>query len=1174
MAISRDCNFGADRDNQIRDQILFHCKSEYLQRQLLEEGDTLTLKKTLEIAANCERVEERLKILRVTPAVNKVSKTEPKKASKPEKKPGKKKPVCYRCGDKSHYGRDPACPARGKTCSKCHLKDHYAAMCRTKIDKNANCVEPETEAESDYAFATTSKTFKNKLTTIKVGGIELEVLADSGASVNIVDSATWEMLKSKRITCKSFKTSDEIKPYGSPPIPVIGKFNCDIESGPCKINDTFSVIEGKGEVPLISRTASISLGLLSLNTVNSVKIAKDDWLKKFPKVFSGLGKLKTHQIKLHVKETANPVAQPLRRTPFSLREKVENKIKELIKCDIIEPVDHSTGWVNPVVCVPKPNGDIRLCLDMRRANEAIERVRYPIPTVDEVLQSLNGSTVFSKLDLKYGYHQIELEPESRDITTFVVHTGLYRYKRLLFGVNSATEQYQHEVQRVIAGIEGSHNISDDIIVHAATQEEHDERLNSVLKRLEENGLTLNPDKCQFNMPKLTFMGLLLSERGIGPTESKVKAIVEASEPSNASEMRSFLGLAAFNARFIPDFATITEPLRKLTHKGVEFKMGQSEKCAFEKLKTAMSKTSTLAYFDLKAKTKIITDASPVGLGAVLIQEQKGRPVIISYASRSLSPVERRYSQTEREALAIVWACEHFHAYIYGVKFQLLTDHKPLEAIYGVKSKPCARVQRWVLRLQEYDFEIKYIPGKENIADSLSRLLPPNGNNQNRETETENYVRFVAIQATPQALTTREIERESAKDRELENVRNCLINNDFKELPKAYIPIVTELCVYGQLILRGTRIVMPEKLRSQTISLAHEGHLGIVNTKLNLRSKVWWPGIDRAAEKFVRSCTACQMVSKPDPPEPIKNTELPPGPWQDVATDLLGPLPSGDSLLVVVDYFSRYIEVAPVRQTTTFVIIQKLQEIFSRHGIPVTLKSDNGPQFKSDEFRAFCESNNVQHIKVTSRYAQANGEVERQNSSIVKRLQTAQVERKPWKSELQKYLLAYRSLPHATTGVSPAELLFNRKLRTKVPTISERPESEVRDARDRDAENKGKYKMYADERRHARPSEIMPGDVVLVKQDRKDKLTSTFGETPHEVVEKKGNSLIVKAPSGTEYSRNNTHLKKLETQETNEQCVKETPAATQASSPNIEESRPKRQISMPKKYLDYEVNIKR
>ncbi len=258
--------------------------------------------------------------------------------------------------------------------------------------------------------------------------------------------------------------------------------------------------------------------------------------------------------------------------------------------------------------------------------------------------------------------------------TFTVHDGTYRYKRLIFGVSSTSEQY-HEVASALTGIEGVENISDDIIIHAPTQETHDQRLHAVLQRLVNCGLKLNGEKFQYNMNKLVFMGMLISEKGIGPTAERVHAVINAREPENESEVRSFLGFVGYSSRFIPQFASITEPLRRLIKKDTPFKFGPEHRQAFQALKQKLAEAGTLAYFDKKAPTKVIADASPVGIGAVLIQEQNGENVPIYYVSRSLTECEQRYSQTEREALSLVWACERLHPYIYGQKFDLITDHR-------------------------------------------------------------------------------------------------------------------------------------------------------------------------------------------------------------------------------------------------------------------------------------------------------------------------------------------------------------------------------------------------------------------------------------------------------------------------------------------------------------------
>ena len=1185
----KDCDYEADEGNQIRDQILFQCKSDYLKRKLLEEGHNLTLAKTLDLAKNCESVERELISMRPEQTVNKVGGKDNSKKQKSrqprvksdENKKGKGK--CYRCGQQGHFSRDPSCPARGQKCSKCNLPDHFAVVCRTK--SKVMQVAPQVPSSSDdYVFTLTHQ--GGAKLRFSVGGIDLDMLVDSGASVNIVDEETWKYLKEQRIKCSSsVKKPKRLFAYASKqPLDILGTFTCDVKVSSRSIRTDFCVLKGQG-MPLLSRNSAIELGVLKIGidvaavNDNFASVGESSLKEKivnvYPDVFKGVGMLKDRQVKLHIKTDVEPVAQPLRRTPYSLRPKVEEKIDQLLKADIIEPVEVASKWVNPIVIVPKNNGEIRLCLDMRRANEAIERVRHPIPTVDEILQGMNGSKVFSKLDLKWGYHQIPLEENSREITTFATHAGLFRYKRLLFGVNTATEQYQYEIQRVLAGLEGAQNISDDIIIHAADKKTHDEILHAVLKRLQASGLTLNSDKCQFHLSEITFMGILISEKGIGPTAERIKALAEAREPETASEVRSFLGLVNFSARFIPDLATLSDPLREITTQNVPFVFGKRQQDAFEKLKNALTRPSTLAFYDKDAETRVITDASPVGLGAVLIQKQNGQWTIVSYASKSLSTCERRYSQTEKEALGVVWAMEKFHPYLYGKDFEFLTDHKPLEVIYGPRSKPSARIERWVLRLQPYRYRVKYVPGKTNIADSLSRLVNAEDVKQTKSSEVtdDDYIRFVALSAVPKSMTVQEIERASDEDSELSEVRRSL-NSGGKDCPKPY-NLIEDLCVLGKLVLRGTRIVIPSKLRGRVIALAHEGHIGVVGCKHRLRTKVWWPNMDKEVERYCRSCHGCQLVGRADAPEPVRSTPLPPGPWQDVSVDLMGPLPSGDSILVVVDYFSRFYEIDILRSTTTDKVIESLEKVFSRHGYPVTIKSDNGPQFIAAEFIDYCKTINVKPIKVTARWAQANGEVERQNRSLLKRLQIAQAEKKNWKSELLTYLLAYRSMPHNTTGVSPAELLFGRKLRTKIPELNEREYVSHQAVRDHDAEQKAKSKEYADRARGAKLSEIMPGDQVLVKQDKSNKLDTPFAPKPFTIVEKIGNSVVVQSQEGVKYSRNTSHVKKFhsaEEKENPENVLDKEPEnvlekEVSVDTPNV---RPSRQVKMPKKYDDFVV----
>ena len=326
-------------------------------------------------------------------------------------------------------------------------------------------------------------------------------------------------------------------------------------------------------------------------------------------------------------------------------------------------------------------------MDMRKANQAIRRVRYLIPTVDEISQELNGAKFFSKLDLAQAYHQLELDENSRFVTTFSTHVGLYRYKRLNFGNNAAAEIFQHTLQTVVQGLPGVRNLADDIIVFGHTRNKHDQALSSCLTRLSENGLTLNAARCELLTTSLSFFGQVFSAEGTKPDPARITDLQNTQIPKNVHEIRSFLGMANYSSRYIPDYATITEPLRALTRKNAHFVWNNAQQ-AFSKLIEDLTSAPVMHYFDTKKETLLTVDASPVGISAILSQKDNGsdNSLVIAYASRALTPVEKRYSQTEKEALSIVWAVEHFHLYIYGSHFTLITDHKPLEVIWQCQFK--------------------------------------------------------------------------------------------------------------------------------------------------------------------------------------------------------------------------------------------------------------------------------------------------------------------------------------------------------------------------------------------------------------------------------------------------------------------------------------------------------
>jgi len=537
----------------------------------------------------------------------------------------------------------------------------------------------------------------------------------------------------------------------------------------------------------------------------------------------------------------------------------------------------------------------------------------------------------------------------------------------------------------------------------------------------------------------------------------------------------------------------------------------------------------MAHYNPEAETELRVDASPVGLGAILMQSdgQEVRPV--AYASRTLTDVERRYSQTEREALAVVWGSEKFHLYLYGTQFKLYTDHKPLEFIYSPKGKPPPRIERWALRLQPYRFKVIHMPGKTNPADVLSRL-PLSAQSPRERNIAEEYIHFITEKAVPKSMTLDQISKATHTDKTLQEVQRCLLHNTWSTGPdiQQFFKVRHELSTSQGLLLRGTRIVMPKCLRLQTLSLAHEGHQGIVRTKQLLRQKVWWPGMDTEAETLIKACIPCQSTMPPPSPEPLHPSTMPSKPWQSIHIDLCGPFPTGESLLVCVDACSRWPEVEILRTTSSEVIIRHLQKIFATHGLPEQVTSDNGSNLISKEMQDFFSSHGIRHRKITPYWPKANAMVERFNRTVEKAIRTAHVEGKDWKKTLDTFLLNYRATPHAMTGVSPAKLLFGREIRTKLPEFSKSEENAVLDgALSRDRTQKAKMKQHSDGKDHSTPSNVVEGDRVLLKQPKVNKLSTTFDPNAYRVVKRQGTSVFLQRGKEPVIMRNVSWTRKIE-----------------------------------------------
>ena len=425
----------------------------------------------------------------------------------------------------------------------------------------------------------------------------------------------------------------------------------------------------------------------------------------------------------------------------------------------------------------------------------------------------------------------------------------------------------------------------------------------------------------------------------------------------------------------------------------------------------------------------------------------------------------------------------------------------------------------------------HIRGKDNPADVLSRL-PVNASQDHETQATEEFAYSVAREAVPAALVPKEVEIASEKDPTLQLVCNAVITDDWSKLQgTTYKAISEELWVVGQVVMRGTRIVIPESLQKCTIMLTHEGHQGMVRTKARLQEKVWWPRMDKQVEQAIRACHPCQLVGPRSKPEPVRSSKLPDSPWQQISVDLLE-ISSGNHLLVVVDFYSRWIEAVLLKKTDAQHVIRSTEATFRTHGLPVTVHSDNGPPFASMEFEGFLEYLGIEHKKGVPYWPQSNGEVKRCNETILKIVRIARLQGRDWRRAVEDFLFQYRVTPHTVTGISPAKLLMGRELRDKLPKVEVRgtmTEPQWQQLlKERDARAKLRQKEYADKTHTAKFSDIEEGDQILLRQAQENKLSPNYEPDPYTVIQKDGNVVILEDADGNNKMRNIAHTKKFVT----------------------------------------------
>ncbi|KAK7096429.1 hypothetical protein V1264_005727 [Littorina saxatilis] len=1083
--LAKTCNFEEMEDRMLRDRIVVGVKSDVAREKLLEDS-TLNFKKAVDVCRAYETSQQQLQVMSKDASVDRFTSSN-KSGSRPtgKQRPHKSKSFqytqnptsprqshCSRCGRTPPHNRE-ACPAKNAKCHQCSKVGHYATVCRSS---NIQTVEEEEGAEAYLGSVVGEVTSDKWQITVKIEGADQVFKIDTGADVTVIPDNL--VPSSKRPLEKAGK---KLFGPGRAEMSVVGKFKGKITyKQKTAIQDVF-VVKGLEE-PLLGRPAITALKLVERVSYVAETLETSS-KRQYPKLFEGLGKIQ-NSYKIRLKENSVPFAVSTpRRLALPLKGKVKAELEKLEKQEVIRPVTQPTDWCAPIVAVPKSNGKVRLCVDLTKLNESVRRENFPLPSTDQLLAQLSGAKVFSKLDCNSGFYQIPLDEDSQLLTTFITPFGRYCYTRLPFGISSGPEVFQRTMTQLLSGQSGVICDIDDLLIYGRNQKEHDDNLDHVLRKLENAGVTLNAEKCQFSKETIKFLGHVVSRDGIAIDPDKVAAIKNFPRPANISDLRRLLGMVNHVSKFAG--STLSEdvkPLRDLLKKDNDWSWDSMQETAFQNIKTKLMSAPVLAHYSPDRKTVVSADASSYGLGAVLFQKQTDetlKPVF--YASRSMTPTEQRYAQVEKEALAATWACEKFSVYITGLAdLTIETDHKPLLALLKTKNldELTPRIQRFRMRLMRYLYKIVYTQGKNLItADALSRAPTQEPGETEKKLEEEGDLLIHQVIGNLPATERRleEIRKETGQDPLCETLKKYTQEGWPYSCPeeklKAFWAVRHEISIHEGLLLYGSRIIIPETLRKDVLQKVHAGHQGIVKCRALARESVWWPGLSSQIETMVTNCPTC-MQERKVPPEPLIPTQTPDFPWQKVGMDLFDF--KGDQYLLVIDYYSRFIELAHLKNEKAITTIAHIKSIFSRHGVPQSVMTDNGPQFKNEEFRKFASTYGFDHTTSSPYYPPANGEAERAVETVKNLLKKA--------DDPYIAIMMYRATP-LQIWKSPAELLMGRKIRTIVPSISRnfmRKSQGSLEVAKADAEQKMKMNLNFDRAHHARVApELVPGQQGVI-----------------------------------------------------------------------------------------------
>ena len=791
---------------------------------------------------------------------------------------------------------------------------------------------------------------------------------------------------------------------------------------------------------IVPNDRSCLLGMKTCESLNFVSINRSEFMvgslegsldekqlvMQYPSVFDGkLGTL-AGKVTLRMRDGAVPKVVPARNIPFAIKDEVHGELLRLVELGVIKPVDIPTPWVSQMVCARKPTGKLRVCIDPAELNHFLLREHYRLPTMEDVLDKFSEANIFAKFDVENAYWHCELDYESSLLTTMATPWGRFRWLRLPFGLSVSGEIFQRKLSEALSGLQSVTPVADDIALFGKGNTHHDESVHELLQRCEEKRIKLKADKMEVRRTEMKFHGHQFTTNGMKPDESKITALRDMPPPTDVAGVLRFCGLAQYLSRFMPNLSDEAAPLRALTHKGTVWKWTEVENKAFETIKKLACEAPILAHYNPKEPLILQTDASSHGLGAVMIQD--GRPV--AYASRALNEYEQGWAQIEKECLSVLFGLERFDQYTYGREVIVENDHKPLESILQkpLSARP-KRLQAMGIFMNRYVPGMIYKPGpKMVLADALSRAYP-------HLTEAPDSHQFEKINSLLYLPVSEKRIAEIRDATENDSSMQILIKVIHEGWPESrdkvpvealpYYAIRDTLSFQDGIVLKGERLVIPEKLRPDIKKKMHMAHLGTSSMLRRAREIVYWPNMNSEIQQMAESCDICQNMTPRQCKEPLIPRDKGSRPWQNVGCDLFSI--HNRQYMVTVDYYSNFWEVDFLTSTSASAVILALKRHFARYGVPEIFVSDCQP-FDSDEFKLFAKDYGFEHDPSSPGLSESNGMAESAVKAAKRLMRKCAAE----KSDPYKAILELRNTPIQGINLSPVQIMMQRRTRSVLP----------------------------------------------------------------------------------------------------------------------------------------------